>query len=120
MLRLSSKTVIAAVCLSAVADPALADAIDGNWCHTDGRRFSIRGPEIVTPGGKRMEGNYSRHWFSYTVPTPEPGAGQTVFMALANENTVYLRLGEAAADKPQETWVRCAPTISALEGLPRS
>lgn len=120
MLSANFKTIAAALALSTLAGPALADAIDGNWCHTDGRRFSIRGPEIVTPGGKRMEGSYSRHWFSYTVPTPEPGAGQTVYMALANENTVYLRLGEAAADKPQETWVRCAPSISALEGSPRS
>ena len=30
-------------------------------------------------GGKQMEGQYSRHWFNYTVPTPEPmiqNAGQ--------------------------------------------
>ena len=75
-----------------LAGPALADAIDGNWCHTDGRRFTIRGPEIVTPGGKRMEGNYSRHWFSYVAPAPEPGAGETDLHDAANENTVYLRL----------------------------
>ncbi len=118
MLRV--KTIIAALVLSALATAALADAIDGNWCHNDGRHFTIRGPAIVTPGGKQMEGNYSRHWFSYTVPAPEPGAGQTVFMTLANENTVYLRLGGAAADRPQETWVRCTPSVSALEDLLRS
>jgi len=107
------KFFIAALGLAMLAGPAFADAIDGNWCHTDGRRFTIRGPEIVTPGGKRMEGNYSRHWFSYVAPAPERGAGQTIFMTLANENTVHLRLGEAAT--AQETWVRCAPSISALE-----
>ncbi len=74
------KIFIAALGLAMLAGPALADAIDGNWCHTDGRRFTIRGPEIVTPGGKRMEGNYSRHWFSYVAPAPEPGAGETIFM----------------------------------------
>lgn len=113
------KTIIAALALGMLATAASADAIDGNWCHSDGRHIAIRGPAIVTPGGKQMEGNYSRHWFSYTVPAPEPGAGQTVFMTLANENTVYLRLGEAA-DRPQETWVRCVPSVSVLEGLPRS
>ena len=66
-----------------------------------------------------MEGNYSRHWFSYTAPAPEPGAGQTIFMALADENTVHLRLGEASAASA-ETWVRCSPSISALEIFPRS
>ena len=106
--------------LGVLAGPAFADAIDGNWCHNDGRRFSIRGPEIVTPGGKQMEGNYSRHAFSYVVPAPDPGAGQTIFMTLMNENTVHLRQGEASAGTAPETWVRCSPSISALEVLRRS
>lgn len=101
--------------LAMVAGPALADSIDGNWCHNDGRRFSIRGPEIVTPGGTRMEGNYSRHEFSYKVPAPEPSAGQTIFMMLANENTVYLRHGDTAPAGSQETWLRCSPSISSRE-----
>jgi len=99
-----------------LAAPAFADAIDGNWCHTDGRRFSIRGPEIVTPGGRRMEGNYSRHGFSYTAPAPEPDAGKVVAMVLLNENTVQLQRGEA----PQETWVRCGPTVSMAEAALKS
>ena len=97
------------------AEPTLADVIDGNWCHADGRHFSIRGSEIVTPGGLRMEGNYSRHWYSYVVPAVESGAGQTVFMTLVNENTVNLRLGQSSS--PEEVWVRCAPSISRLDEL---
>ena len=114
------KTVILALGLAMLAGPAFADAIDGNWCHSDGRRFTIRGPEIVTPGGKQMQGNYSRHAFSYVVPAPEPGAGGMIAMTLANENTVYLRRGETSAAAAPETWVRCSPSISALEVLPRS
>src|SRR3989304_10446202 len=87
MLGLRVKTAVATFAMSVLAVPACADAIDGNWCHNDGRRFTIRGSEIVTPGGKHMEGNYSRHWFNYTVPAPEPGAGETVYMTLANEKT---------------------------------
>ncbi len=120
MLGLRVKTAVAAIAMSVFAVPAFADAIDGNWCHNDGRRFTIRGPEIVTPGGKQMEGTYSRHFFNYTVPAPEPGAGETVYMTLAGENTVYLRRGEQASGSPQETWVRCAPSISALPALMRS
>jgi len=120
MISVRLKTFIPALAIAMLAGPAFADAIDGNWCHSDGRRFSIRGPEIVTPGGKRMEGNYSRHGFSYTAPAPEPGAGQTIVMTLANENTVYLRHGEASAAAAQETWVRCSPSISALEVLRRT
>lgn len=114
------RLLVATLALTAApAGPAFADAIDGNWCHDDGRRFSIRGPEIVTPGGKRMEGNYSRHGFSYQAPAPEQGAGQTIVMTLANENTVFLRYGENAAGG-QETWRRCAPSISTLEISPRA
>jgi hypothetical protein len=112
------KIFVVALALGLLASPAFADAIDGNWCHSDGRRFTIRGPEIVTPGGKRMEGNYSRHWFSYMAPAPEPGAGQTIFMTLADENTVHLRLGEQTSTP--ETWVRCSPSVSSLVVLPQS
>jgi hypothetical protein len=93
--------------------PATADAIDGNWCHPDGRRFSIRGPEIVTPAGNRISGNYSRHYFSYTVPANETAAGKGVFMTLFDEYTVHLRVGEQpAGSDPAEEWKRCAPSIS--------
>jgi len=34
---------------------SLADAIDGDWCKADGKRMKIRGPEIVTPGGNRVD-----------------------------------------------------------------
>jgi hypothetical protein len=52
------------------------------------------------------------------APTPEPGAGQTIFMTLADENTVHLRLGEQTSTP--ETWVRCSPSVNLLEMLPRS
>jgi hypothetical protein len=101
-----------------MAAPAFADAIDGDWCHqASGRRLSIRGPQIVTPGGKQMEGDYSRHWFNYVVPAPEPGAGKTVYMQLLDEDTVHLRLGEASAANP-ETWIRCSPSTSMLRRRP--
>jgi hypothetical protein len=113
-MRLHYLPLLAAGLLGA-AGSALADAIDGNWCHTDGRRFSIRGSEIVTPGGTTMEGNYTRHYFTYVPPAQERGAGATVAMTLLNENTVHLRYGEAGA---QEVWLRCTPSISALSLRP--
>jgi hypothetical protein len=46
--------------------PALAqaDAIDGHWCAADGRVMTIEGASILTPGGAKMTGDYSRHAFS--------------------------------------------------------
>ena len=52
---------------------ALADAIDGDWCHADGRRLTINGPDITTPAGNKLKGNYDRHHFAYVVPAGEPG-----------------------------------------------
>ena len=106
----------AALLLAAAATPAFADAIDGDWCHSDGRHFAIRGPDIVTPAGARMQGDYARHFFTYKPPAPERGAGGTIAMQLVNENTVHLSYGDAAA--APEVWSRCSPTTSALPGRP--
>ena len=87
---------------------AHADAIDGEWCHADGRHLAIRGPQIQTPGGNRMEGIYDRHGFSYVVPTPEAGSGQTVAMILRNEETVLLQQGGGEV----QVWRRCKERVS--------
>ena len=95
--------------------PARADAIDGDWCSRDGRNLSIRGPEITTPGGTRMQADYDRHHFHYVVPAAEPGAGQHVFMTLRGDHLVHLRMAadaQAAAAAPVQEWRRCAPATS--------
>ena len=53
--------------------PAMADVIDGDWCHDDGRHFSIQGPIIITPAGKPMQGQYTRHTFRYRLPPMRHG-----------------------------------------------
>jgi len=98
---------------------ARADAIDGNWCSADGKHMSIEGPAIVTPAGTATHGNYSRHYFTYQVPTSDPGAGQTVYMALLNENTVRLTTAadaQQAQQTPVEVWHRCPPAVSNRAG----
>ena len=108
-----TRFLFAMLLLLSLASPAAADAIDGNWCHPDGRRFTIRGPAVTTPGGNLLQGNYDRHHFSYQIPPPEPRAGETVFMTLMGEYLVHLRVGaEASGAGPVEAWNRCAPSIS--------
>lgn len=92
------------------ASMARADAIDGNWCSTDGRFMTITGPSITTPGGARIEGQYDRHHATYVVPPTEPGSGQTVAMTLVNEQTVHAKRG--AAEGAPEVWKRCARPTS--------
>ena len=97
---------LAAVTLSSTT--ALADAIDGDWCYSDGKRLSINGPDIVTPGGVQTKGDYDRHHFSYVIPASEPGAGSTVTMVLLSE--IMMRLKPPGGE--EQTWRRCGKPIS--------
>ena len=94
-----------------VSGGAQADAIDGHWCDKGGRSFSIQGPQIVTPKGTRMAGEYDRHAFAYVVPPNEPKAGQRVEMSLLNDDDLTLTTGPADGDRsPAEMWHRCNVT----------
>ena len=88
---------------------ARADAIDGDWCASNGKRMSIRGPAIVTPGGQQTSGNYTRHFFSYVIPVGETGAGATVEIQLLSEYLAHARQG---GDTSVQEWRRCQPGVS--------
>jgi len=93
---------------------ARADAIDGSWCHAGGKRLSIEGPRIVTPGGTRMTGDYDRHGFAYVVPPGEPGNGKRMVLVLEDEDTMHMGegIGDRIAPGHAETWHRCGAPIS--------
>jgi len=107
-----------AVGIFASGGAAHADAIDGDWCHADGRRLSIRGPDMVTPGGHQIVGDYNRHGFVYVVPPGEAGTGDKVVMTLLSETLMHSRQG--GDDAPVQVWNRCRPTVSALPAALRS
>ena len=91
-----------------VPGPARADAIDGNWCHEDGRRLTIKGPQLTTPAGAEIEGDYDRHGFAYVAPAAEPDAGATVSMVLLSETQMRMK----APSNPDQLWRRCGKPIS--------
>ena len=94
------------------APPAVADAIDGNWC-SGVKRMEISGPKIVTPGGNSIEGVCGRHDFTYTVPAGEPGA--RVDMDLIGNDDMHL-WPKGRSIVPQivgaQMWKRCAAPVS--------
>lgn len=96
----------AAAFAAAAASEARADSIDGNWCAPDGRQMRIDGPQITTPTGARVSGQYGRHDFSYVTP----GNGATVTMRMLNDSTVSLRPSQSC--ERTETWRRCQAPIS--------
>lgn len=100
---------VVCIALLPVATPARADAIDGNWCRDDGKRMSIQGPAIVTPGGQQTQGDYDRHFFSYVIPPGETGAGNKVSITLLGEYLAHAREGDGGA---LQEWRRCQPGVS--------
>lgn len=84
---------------------ASADAIDGEWCNTDGKHITINGPDITLPDGAKLQGNYTRHSFAYTVPESQPAAGTPMIMTLVNENLAVAKAYRGGI-LPM-TWKRC-------------
>ncbi|MEZ5811110.1 MAG: hypothetical protein R3D45_06800 [Rhizobiaceae bacterium] len=103
--------VLAGLLAVTLCGPALADAIDGNWCNAEGENLHIDGPAIVTPGGMSMSGNYSRHAFSYISPPDEDFAGERLDMILHSEELMSMRLPSGET----EMWRRCE-VVSRLTG----
>lgn len=101
-------------CLSALASgAAYADAIDGTWCaEKDNRQITIQGSTARLASGQTIQGDYSRHAFSFEVPPPLNDAGQTIDMRLLGETV--LRAITISADKQTrsqpELWRRCEQT----------
>ena len=100
---------VVSVVLFGLVQLVVADAIDGDWCRSDGKRMTIRGPAIVTPGGQPTSGDYTRHYFSYVIPPGEPGAGATISIQLLGEYLAHARQG---ADGSVQEWRRCQPGVS--------
>ncbi|MET0514183.1 MAG: hypothetical protein ABW047_02475 [Nitrospiraceae bacterium] len=110
-MRLGMRPLIIVVCAAVFGfvRPAVADAIDGDWCRADGKRMSIRGPAIITPGGQQTNGNYTRHFFSYVIPSGEAGSGATVTIQLLSD---YLAHARQDPEATVQEWRRCQPGVS--------
>jgi hypothetical protein len=90
------------------ATPAMADAIDGDWCHGPAS-LRIDGPDVHTPGGKDIKGDYDRHAFHYIVPAGEKDEGSEILIQLMSDDEMVLIRRISGADSPAETWQRCQP-----------
>jgi hypothetical protein len=91
------------------AGSARADSIDGNWCSENGLRLTIQGPNLLSPGGARLAGDYSRHGFGYVAPAGEPGGGGRVELVLQGENLVRAQASQGSIEPVRR---RCGPPVS--------
>jgi hypothetical protein len=106
-IRYTSAILLTGLAVVALSAPARADKIDGEWCFAS-QSLQIDGPSIRTPGGNQIKGDYSRHNFSYVVPSSEPEAGAEIAMQLLSEEA--MTLSRRKGGKPEETWRRCKVT----------
>lgn len=83
---------------------AAADEISGDWCSPAGAHLRIEGDEIVTPGGQRTHGVYSRHAYRFIIPEGEADAGLEVFLQQLSEERVLVTF----EGRETEEWQRCA------------
>ena len=90
--------------------PAMADRLDGGWCGGEGKQLRINGPEITTPYGTIMQGDYGRHSFSYTAPEGDADAGQQIHMQQLNDEQMQLTRSKDGKMGEAETWMRCDMT----------
>ena len=102
-LKFHFKPLVLSILFIFTSYPALADAIDGDWCAKPGRHLKIDGPNFKTPGGNLITGEYDRHGFSYVVPEGETHASKTLDMQLQSDNLVFLTLPDGTIER----WTRC-------------
>jgi hypothetical protein len=106
-MRLASLIFIA---LIAGAFPALADAIDGDWCNVDGSHLRIEGPQIELAPGQVLEGTYQRHAFRYVAPASDPEAGTEILFVLRSEEEMRRVRKPDAMPEHEDIWRRCSAT----------
>jgi hypothetical protein len=93
---------------SVLSAPALADAIDGDWCF-GGHHMNIDGSTILTPARNKLQGQYLRYRFNYVIPANEPGAGGEINMVMIRgKEIVHLSRPGGKTGEP-EVWHRCKP-----------
>ena len=94
------------------AAAAAAGGLDGIWCSPDGRRITVDGLDVITPGGQRTTGVYGKQVFSFPVPENEPDAGAVIWMKLVDGNTARVSTvsKQQSEPPPHGLWRRCAYT----------
>jgi hypothetical protein len=101
------KALITIAIITCVPTPALADAIDGDWCNAKQDHLTITGPQITLPTGKSLTGQYRRHEFAYQVPAGETDAGQTIYMQLFDDYDMTSYIIQNNQPASPTNWTRC-------------
>ena len=86
----AKRFLLASLVCFASTSPVLADALDGDWCNGRDGKLTISGSSIITPSGRTVSGNYSRHRFTYTAPEDDWNGGKNIVIQQLNEDAMDL------------------------------
>ena len=113
MYRQLKRVLFFCVAIVATTTTAWADQIDGTWCSLAGKSMTINGPEVTTPAGNTVTGQYTRHTIVYDIPEGEPEAGGRVWANQLNDHNISVTVtkGQVRENGVTENWTRCE-TIS--------
>ncbi len=112
-IRLSFPVALPFAALSLVAGGvAVAGNIDGSWCAEDGRRISVDGLAVMTPGGQPATGRYTARAFTFVLPAGEWQAGAEIWMEPKGSDAVRVSTLETGhqGPPPHGLWRRCRTT----------
>jgi hypothetical protein len=106
--------------LALSAGIARADALDGDWCNQDGSQIFIGGSSIRLSDGTVVEGNYTRHKFSYVAPLGDLESGREILFVLRSEEEMRRVRDPQAMPEHTDIWQRCRNTsaVPKLDSLP--
>jgi hypothetical protein len=93
---------------AALVSVLVKPASDGNWCGEKGLHLTIKGPEITTPSGVNLKGNYHRHEFTYVAPPGDAKPGMLIYLMQLSEE--LMNLYHVKVGKPRELRRRCEVT----------
>ena len=95
-----------------LASLAVASSVDGSWCAPDGRRLSVDGTAVVTPGGQRTTGRYSLRAFTFVLPAGEWQAGASLWLERKGGDGLRVSTLRPAhqGPPPHDLWRRCRIT----------
>lgn len=108
---MTRKTILlAAVLIVSSAITAHADQILGQWCAPGGTRsVKVDQATVVSPGGKTVPANITRHHVDFVMPDGEKDAGATFNADQLGDEQIRVTFIRKEGTSEPEIWTPCKP-----------
>ena len=102
--------VCAAALVALAALPVRADEITGTWCAPGGgKSIKVEDPIVISPGGKQVRANLTRHHLDFVIPAGEANAGATFNADQLSDEAIRVTIISKSGTSAPEIWTPCKP-----------